>query len=218
MRLGRSCFSDRSASSRARAHRRELQRGLEHNYNNKQGVPMASGPMKLQSYTKGQSLTMVRNTSFFGRKPALDRIIFRFITVTDSEIQAIRGGEVDRSTRSRSFSSRSARSVRARGSVSNAGSTLEHIDYQRRVQVQRPALGQRSWFRQAFAYSLDRHATSQQLFRHAEPDLQVLQSLTYRTPKPATSRTSSSTRAARRRRPAHEGTRLHQGRRRYLRV
>src|SRR5262245_49340606 len=42
--------------------------------NPKTGVEMASGPYKLSSYTKGQSLTMVRNNAFWGRRPALDRI------------------------------------------------------------------------------------------------------------------------------------------------
>jgi peptide/nickel transport system substrate-binding protein len=62
------------------------------NYNNKAGQTMASGPFKLQSYTKGQSIVMVRNSSFWGKRPTLDKITFLFRTNTDTEIQAIRGG------------------------------------------------------------------------------------------------------------------------------
>src|SRR5437016_2946255 len=65
------------------------------NYNNKAGQTMADGPFKLQSYTKGQSIVMVRNPTFWGKKPTLDKITFLFRTNTDTEIQAIRGGEVD---------------------------------------------------------------------------------------------------------------------------
>src|SRR5215210_270784 len=43
------------------------------NYNNKSGATMATGPYKLAGYTKGQSLTMVKNPAFYGRKPSIDR-------------------------------------------------------------------------------------------------------------------------------------------------
>jgi peptide/nickel transport system substrate-binding protein len=63
--------------------------------NPKTGVSMANGPFKLHGYTKGQSIVMVRNSTFWGKRPSLDRITFVFRTNTDTEIQAIRGGEVD---------------------------------------------------------------------------------------------------------------------------
>jgi peptide/nickel transport system substrate-binding protein len=153
------------------------------NYNNKQGVSMASGPMKLQSYTKGQSLTMVRNTSFFGKRPALDRITFRFITVTDSEIQAVRGGEVDMIYPQPQLQLAALRGQSGLGIQSNAGSTLEHLDINAGPKSSNPLLGQR-WFRQAIAYSLDRRAMVQQLFRTLNPRLQVLQNLTFTNNQP----------------------------------
>jgi ABC-type transport system substrate-binding protein len=138
-------------------------------------VSMASGPYKLQNYTKGQSLTMVRNTTFWGKRPSVDRIVFRFITNTDSEIQAIRGGEVDTIYPQPQLQLASLRGQSGIRTVSNLGSTLEHIDINQGTGGSTPLLSQR-WFRQAIAYALDRNAMVRQLFRTLNPSLRSLHS------------------------------------------
>jgi peptide/nickel transport system substrate-binding protein len=148
------------------------------NYNNKSGVSMASGPFKVQSYTKGQNLVMVRNTTFFGKRPAVDRITFRFITNTDSEIQAVRGGEVDAIYPQPQLQLAQLRGQSGLRVQTNAGTTLEHIDLNQQSKNSNPLLRQR-WFRQAIAYSINRPAMVRQLFRTLNPGLPVLQNLTY---------------------------------------
>src|SRR5438093_5882227 len=59
------------------------------------GKAIASGPFILGNYTQGQSITMVRNAKGWPHPSKLDKIVFVFRTNTDSEIQALRGGEVD---------------------------------------------------------------------------------------------------------------------------
>jgi len=149
------------------------------NYNNKSGVSMASGPFKLQSYTKGQNLVMVRNSTFFGKKPKLDKITFRFITVTDSEIQAIRGGEVDMIYPQPQLQLAGLRGQSGLSIQTNAGSTLEHIDINTGSKSSNPQLLGQRWFRQAIAYSLDRNAMVKQLFQTLNPRLPVLNNLTF---------------------------------------
>jgi peptide/nickel transport system substrate-binding protein len=136
-------------------------------------IAMASGPFKLQNYTKGQSLTMVRNSTFWGKRPSVDRIVFRFITVTDSEIQAIRGGEVDTIYPQPQLQLASLRGQSGLQIQSNQGSTLEHLDFNMGAKSSNPLLAQR-WFRQAIAYSLDRRAMINQLFRTLNPGLRPL--------------------------------------------
>ena len=148
------------------------------NYNNKSGVSMSSGPFKLASYVRGQTLTMVRNPNFFGKRPSIDRITFRFITNTDSEIQAIRGSEVDVIYPQPQLQLAQLRGQSGLRIQTNAGSTLEHIDMNMGAKASNPLLKQR-WFRQAIAYSLDRRAMVRQLFRTLNPSLPVLQNLTY---------------------------------------
>jgi peptide/nickel transport system substrate-binding protein len=137
-------------------------------------VTMSNGPFKLQNYTKGQSLTIVRNSTFWGRKPSVDRIVFRFITVTDSEIQAIRGGEVDTIYPQPQLQLAALRGQTGLRIQSNLGSTLEHIDFNMGPKSSNPLLQQR-WFRLAIAYSLDRAGMIRQLFRTLNPTLRPLQ-------------------------------------------
>jgi peptide/nickel transport system substrate-binding protein len=149
------------------------------NYNHpRTGQTMASGPFKLESYTRGQTLVMVRNSTYWGARPSLDRITFRFITNTDSEIQAIRGGEVDVIYPQPQLQLAQLRGQSGLRTVSNAGATLEHIDINMGAGNSNPLLAQR-WFRQAIAYSLDRRAMTNQLFRTLKPGLPVLNNNTF---------------------------------------
>lgn len=151
------------------------------NYKNpRTGVEMASGPFKLDRYTKGQSLTMVRNPMFWGKRPTIDRIVFRFITNTDSEVQAIRGTEVDAIYPQPQLQLASLRRQSGLKVETNAGTSLEHIDFNIGPKASNPLLRQR-WFRQAIAYSLDREGMVRQLFRTLNPRLRALNSLSYKT-------------------------------------
>jgi ABC-type transport system substrate-binding protein len=148
------------------------------NYNNKSGVSMASGPFKIASYTKGQNIVMVRNSTFFGKKPSITRITFKFVTNTDSEIQAVRGGEVDTIYPQPQLQLAQLRGQSGLRIQSNAGSTLEHIDMNTGAKISNPLLKQK-WFRQAIAYSLDRRAMVRQLFRTINPGLTPLNNNLY---------------------------------------
>jgi peptide/nickel transport system substrate-binding protein len=150
------------------------------NYNNKAGQTMASGPFKLQSYTKGQSLVMVRNSSFWGKRPTLDKITFLFRTNTDTEIQAIRGGEVDAIYPQPQLQLAQLRGQSGLRVQTHAGTTIEHIDINTGAGNSTPLLGQ-AWFRQAIAYSLDRTGMIKQLYSTLNPGLPTLNNLTYVT-------------------------------------
>src|SRR2546430_242070 len=150
------------------------------NYNNKAGQTMSSGPFKLQSYTKGQSLVMVRNSTFWGKKPTLDKITFLFRTNTDTEIQAIRGGEVDAIYPQPQLQLAQLRGQSGLRVQTHAGTTIEHIDINTGAGNSTPLLGQ-AWFRQAIAYSLDRSGMIKQLFSTLNPGLPTLNNLSYTT-------------------------------------
>ena len=150
------------------------------NYNNKSGQTMASGPFKLQTYTKGQSLVMVRNSSFWGKRPTLDKITFLFRTNTDTEIQAIRGGEVDAIYPQPQLQLAQLRGQSGLRVQTHAGTTIEHIDINTGAGNSTPLLGQ-AWFRQAIAYSLDRTGMIKQLYSTLNPGLPTLNNLSYVT-------------------------------------
>src|SRR6266568_2188060 len=150
------------------------------NYNNKAGQTMADGPFKLQSYTKGQSIVMVRNSTFWGKRPTLDKITFLFRTNTDTEIQAIRGGEVDAIYPQPQLQLAQLRGQSGLRVQTHAGTTIEHIDINTGAGNSNPLLGQ-AWFRQAIAYSLDRTGMIKQLFSTLNPGLPTLNNLSYVT-------------------------------------
>ena len=57
---------------------------------------ISSNAFKFQSWTKGQQLTLVKNTKFkAGPQAKLDRIVFRYIPSTPSLFQALEAGELN---------------------------------------------------------------------------------------------------------------------------
>jgi peptide/nickel transport system substrate-binding protein len=59
------------------------------------GKPVSDGPFYLSNYTKGQGITLRANPFWYGKKPGLKEVDFKIITDTNTEVQAMRGGEVD---------------------------------------------------------------------------------------------------------------------------
>jgi peptide/nickel transport system substrate-binding protein len=150
------------------------------NYNNpKNGKPIGNGPFIVSSYTKGQSITMTRNPRWWGpHKPYLDKVVFVFRTNTDTEIQAIRGGEVDAIYPQPQLQLVDLKGQSGLKIESNAGTTLEHIDYNQQLKGGQPLL-RAPWFRQAVSYAINRQALINQIYKRFNPKQQVLQNLTY---------------------------------------
>ena len=59
------------------------------------GHPISNGPFYMASYTEGQGMVLKKNPKWYGKKAGLSSVAFKIITDTNSEIQAMRGGEVD---------------------------------------------------------------------------------------------------------------------------
>ena len=60
----------------------------------KDGYTFSGGPWKLDHWTKGTEWVLVPNTNYWGEKPKLDKVVFRFIQDTAAEFQAFKAGEV----------------------------------------------------------------------------------------------------------------------------
>jgi peptide/nickel transport system substrate-binding protein len=147
--------------------------------NPKTNKPIGNGPFIFSNYTKGQSITMVKNPKWWGpHAPYLDKVVFVFRTNTDTEIQAIRGGEVDAIYPQPQLQLADLKGQSGLKVESNAGTTLEHIDYNQQLKGGMPLL-RAPWFRQAISYSIDRTAMVKQLFKTLNPNLTPLQNLTY---------------------------------------
>jgi peptide/nickel transport system substrate-binding protein len=57
--------------------------------------PTGTGPFKFKSWKVGEKLELVKNTSYWGKKPNLDRIIIQPIGTTTGRLQALQSGAVN---------------------------------------------------------------------------------------------------------------------------
>jgi len=70
--------------------------GVDFNKLWQDSIDIASGPFKFGGWQRGTQLTLLKNTAFkAGPQAKLDRIVFRYITNTASQFQALKGGEID---------------------------------------------------------------------------------------------------------------------------
>lgn len=60
----------------------------------KNDKPVGSGPFKFKEAKKGESVTLVRNDSYFGGKPHLNSVVYRIIADSNSANVALQNGEV----------------------------------------------------------------------------------------------------------------------------
>jgi peptide/nickel transport system substrate-binding protein len=142
--------------------------------NPKTGRPIASGPFIFASRSRGSSLTLARNGHYWGKKPYLDRLSFRFLLFYGDEIRALLDGELDliQETADLAFGDLpNSPGIR----VQPGQTTLwEHIEFQFGSKGN-PALRQ-PFVRQAIAYGLDRKTLTAQLYKGLAPGLKINQS------------------------------------------
>jgi len=140
------------------------------------GAPISDGPFYMSNYTKGQGVTLKANPDWYGTKPGLKEIDFKLITDTNSEIQAMRGGEVDAINPSPQTALTQLQHQSGLTYSSVPGFTQEHWDIQ--VGDKGNPLLKQLWMRQAIAMGMDRHSLIQALFPES-PGLQPLNNPEY---------------------------------------
>ncbi len=57
--------------------------------------PLANGPYRLGSWEAGRTLTLVRNTQYFGERPDPEQVIFRVVPETAPAFAALKTGDLD---------------------------------------------------------------------------------------------------------------------------
>ena len=134
-------------------------------------VPVASGPFEFESWTKGQNLTLVKNEEFWGeQKPRLDKVVFRVIEDSNTQVQALRGEEIDMF-----YPQPQVELVEQVSEIDgvqyevSAGPVWEHLDMNFAV----PPLDS-DYVRQAIIQGIDRNALAEELIKPMYPDAQVL--------------------------------------------
>lgn len=58
-------------------------------------IPIGTGPYRMVSWNRGDAVRMVRNDAYWGPKPAIPNLVFRFIPEESARIVALETGEAD---------------------------------------------------------------------------------------------------------------------------
>ena len=138
-------------------------------------VVISGGPFKIQSYNQGRDLTLTRNDRYWGKKPNLESIVFRFIEDSAQQVPALKNREVDMIYPQPQLDLVSE--VKAITDVENElnfGLSFEHLDFNfknEHLKVKE--------VRQAIAKALDRDAIVKRTVGQFDPRAKVLNNRLY---------------------------------------
>ena len=125
----------------------------------KDGYGWSGGPWLIQSWTKGQSVVLVPNRHYWGERPKLDRVVFRFITDNSAEEQAYRTGQVQVIAPIGRSSRADLRTLPNTNFSITPGNNFEVLMFN----TAQPPLDDKA-VRQALAYATDRSAIAKSVF------------------------------------------------------
>jgi peptide/nickel transport system substrate-binding protein len=142
----------------------------------KGNAPIGDGPFLLTRFDRGSGVTLTRNShAWYGKKAKLDSIVFRFITNTNSEIQAIRSGEVDAIYPQPQLALADLRSQAGLRVVSHVGLQFEHIEIQQGAKGN--PLAKQLWIRKALSQAVNRSSAAKALYGTLNPSVGPLGSI-----------------------------------------
>ena len=141
------------------------------------GHPISNGPFYMSSYTPGQGMVLKKNPHWYGKKAGLNSIAFKIITDTNSEIQAMKGGEVDAIAPSPETALSTLVHQKNLHYSAVPSFTQEHWD----VQQQNPVnpLLKKPYIREAISEGMNRQALIKALYGSIAPGLKPLDNPEY---------------------------------------
>ena len=137
----------------------------------KDGYTWSGGPWKLDHWTKGSEIVLVPNPAYWGEKPNLDRVTFRFVTDTDAESALFRSGSV-----SAMYPQAQPGQQDLRGQPNTFFDAVTGLSFEALwFNVDKAPLNDAN-VRKALAFATDRDAIVSQLFASIEPGIKPVQS------------------------------------------
>jgi len=64
-------------------------------FNSRRSEPFGSGPYVFEKWDVGQEIVLRRNNHYWGRKPKIEKVVYKFITNDTAALQSVRSGHVD---------------------------------------------------------------------------------------------------------------------------
>jgi peptide/nickel transport system substrate-binding protein len=144
--------------------------------NPKTNTPIGNGPFVLSQWNRGSNMIFTRNNRYWGGRAFVDRIIFRFVPDTNTQVQQIRGGELDLLAPQPQPSFTALRGVSGLRTQISRGPSWEKLDFNfRGPNHAQPGkadpLVQKLFFRKAIAHGLNRSAIVRTVFGRILPGI-----------------------------------------------
>lgn len=134
--------------------------------------PVGTGPFKFVSYTKADRLIVEANNDYWGTKPTLKKITFRFIPDPNTRVLALQAGEVQAVTALPRESAKTVATGDLRVATSNVGAyEAFYINIRGKAPYD---LGQDKAIREAVAYAIDKQSVVQNVWQGNAEVLQTM--------------------------------------------
>ncbi len=64
-------------------------------FNNRVSDPVGSGPYVFENWTKGDRVVLRRNEKYWGPKPKIEKLVYKFVVNEQASLEALKAGQVD---------------------------------------------------------------------------------------------------------------------------
>jgi peptide/nickel transport system substrate-binding protein len=147
-----------------------LLQGKDHNAEMKDGYKFSGGPWMLDHWTKGEELVLVPNPKYWGDKPNLEKVVFKFIPETAAEVEAYNSGQV-----AAIYPQAQLELETLKDAADTEFSAGETISFEALWFNTSKAPLDDLHVRKALAYATDRQAIVEALFKPVDPEIETIQ-------------------------------------------
>lgn len=135
----------------------------------KDGYTWSGGPWKIDHWTKDQEVVLVPNTNYWGNKPHLDKVVFRFFDDSAAELQAFKTNQV-----AMIYPQAQQELVELFALPSAKNDVVTSLSYEGIwFNTSKPPLDDKN-VRMALAHATDRDAIVKTLFAQVQPDIKPI--------------------------------------------
>ena len=135
----------------------------------KDGYTFSAGPWKIDHWTKGQEIKLVPNPMYWGQKPHMASVTFKFLADSAAEQQAYKTGQV-----SMIYPQAQLELAQLKGQPDTKFDAVTGLSFEALWMNNAAFPFDDVNVRKAFAYSVDRPAIVQQLFGPVQPDIKPI--------------------------------------------
>jgi peptide/nickel transport system substrate-binding protein len=148
---------------------KHLLEGKDRNAEMKDGYKWSGGAWLIEAWDKGSEVRLVPNPAFWGKKPNLDKVVFRFLPDTAAESSAYKTGQVKMI-----YPQAQIELAELKNAPNTKFDVVTSLAYEALwFNSQKPPLDSKA-VRQAIAYGIDRDAIVKQLFQPVQEDIKPI--------------------------------------------